>query len=77
MYVRNLKIAKLGLVLSVLALVSSLAVYGGISSGYIEYPAGPVVGASVLSTFVPRLTINAVDSKGNDLNGMYSHTFTK
>jgi hypothetical protein len=70
--VQNLKIAKLGFVLSVLALVSSLAVYGGISSGYIgSTQASPVVGASVLSTFVPRLTINAVDSNGNDLNGMY------
>ena len=72
MYVRNLKIAKLGLVLSVLALVSSVAVYGGISLGYIgSTQASPVVGASVPSTFVPRLTINAVDSSGNDLNGMY------
>ena len=72
MYERNLKIAKIGLVLSVLALVSSATVYVGISAGYLgSTQAGMVVGSTGLSTFVPRLTINAVDSSGNDLNGMY------
>jgi len=72
MYVRNVKFAKLGLVLSVLALVSSITVYAGISTGYIgSTQAGMVVGSTGLSTSVPRLTVNAVDSSGNDLNGMY------
>ncbi|MHB1868552.1 MAG: hypothetical protein ACYCPP_06355, partial [Nitrososphaerales archaeon] len=63
MYVRNVKFAKIGLVLSVLALVSSITVYAGISTGYIgSTQGGMVVGSTGSSTFVPRLTINAVDS---------------